>query len=144
MPASIKIQPKDSKIQKSNSSILQNQIITFEEEKRMREEKQKMSDSINQIFRKYEKAFGKAFKRSSNKNEFSDLKKKYPHFTRTMNDFENLFNHICRNNPQNSFSFLKLWIRNEKINDKVFFESTEDKKKYSEAINKSFNDILME
>ena len=67
VPETVRSAVKDLMINKPNSSIFQNRIIVFEEEKH------KISDSINKIFRKYEKIYNKAFKKLS-QNEFFVMK----------------------------------------------------------------------
>ncbi|CAI2379703.1 unnamed protein product [Moneuplotes crassus] len=144
IPNSIKPSSKDIKSHKGNSSVIQSQLVVFEEEKRMREEKQHISDSINKIFRMYEKVYNKVFKKHAVKGEFSNAKKDNPKYTRVLQVFHNINKMICQYNPSHSISLIKLWKHNEKINEAVHNSITEERRKYTEHINQHFNGILLE
>lgn len=110
----------------------------------MRDEKQYISDSINKNFRKYEKVYNKVFKKGFSRSEFSQTKKINPKYTSSLQIFQNLNKAICKHNPNNSISLIKLWRYNEKLNESVYRSIVEEKKKYSEAMNKQVNAILLE
>ena len=145
LPPNVKISSKEPKQQKQNSSsFVQNQILIFEEEKRMKEEKLRVADNINQIFRQYEKVYSKTFKKQSSKAQFISQRKRHPKTKDTMLLFEELCKGIAKENPSHAIAFVKLWKCNQRINESTFKHIMKSTKKSADQINKRFNEVIME
>jgi hypothetical protein len=136
---------RDPKNHRSNSSQpIHHQLIIFEEEKRMKDEKHKVADSINYVFRKYEKFYSKVSKKQTVKEEFLEIKKGHSRSKDIMLLFEKLCKNISKDNPNNAITLIKLWKHNEIITQSVFKKLNESKKQNMEAINKHVNEIMIE
>jgi hypothetical protein len=110
----------------------------------MKDEKLKVADSINYVFRKYEKFYSKVTKKQTVKEEFAELKKGHSRSKDIMLLFEKLCKNISKDNPNNAITLIKLWKHNEIITQSVFKKLNESKKQNLEAINKHVNEIMIE
>ena len=77
---------KDTGYRKTNSSILKNQVIIYEEEKRLNEEKSKLAESVSSHFRNFEKVFKSFKKHQSLKQTITHL----PETVKNLQLFESL------------------------------------------------------
>jgi hypothetical protein len=110
----------------------------------MRDEKLKVADSINYVFRRYEKFYSKVARKNTSKEEISGLKNNNPRSKDIMVLFEKLCKSIARENPNNAIALMKLWKHNEKLTQSVFKQLNDSKKQNLEAINKHVNEIMTE
>jgi hypothetical protein len=118
--------------------------LIFEEEKRMKDEKLRVADNINQIFRQYEKVYSKTFKKQSSKAQFISQRKRHPKTKDTMLLFEELCKGIAKENPSHAIAFVKLWKCNQRINESTFKHIMKSTKESADQINKRFNEVIME
>lgn len=98
---------KGSKTHSPN--LIQTYISIYEEEKKMKDEKIKIAEKINSIFRQYEKQFKKCTKKQKYKKEIEDLLKSNPKYKEINIVFDQLLESISLQNPANSVTLVKLW-----------------------------------
>ena len=110
----------------------------------MNEEKIKIADNINSLFRQYEKIFSKMTKKHSVKKEIHSEKKSNPNLKETMKLFHDLVSSISKENPSNAIALMKLWKYNSKINDSIIKKFLNDKKNSMGQINTKVREIVVE
>lgn len=145
IPNSIKSSLKDIKCQKTNSSnLIQNHIVLFEEEKRMKEEKLKAADNISHCFRQYEKTYTKSFKKLMPKKETQDLFRNSGKIQKSLDLFSTLCKSISKENPSNGIGLIKLWKYYGEAIKSSFKNTLNEKREKAEVINKCVTDIVTE
>jgi hypothetical protein len=90
LPNGIKSVLRDQRHSNNSSNRIQSQVIIFEEEKRMKDEKLKLAENINKAFRQYEKVYLKTFKKQSSREEIINSIKMHMSTKETMVLFEQL------------------------------------------------------
>jgi len=135
---------KSQKDSKSRTNKIQSHVILIEEEKRMKDEKLKIAENVNNIFRMYDKVYSKVAKKKWAKKEAIKAIKKHSKTKKTMILFEQLWKNIASDNPNNAIGLIKLWNSHERTIQDVCKNLVQEKKETADTTNRRINEIIME